>query len=129
MRVVLDVIQGPRKGRSYVFDRHDTFIVGRSRFVHCAMPEDAALSRDHFLIEIQPPRWREPLHCVCVHLGLLARGRGRQLERLRQRIERLVPPDAPGKKSLPRTNVTPASIARARRSPASMPPSKSTQRK
>jgi serine/threonine-protein kinase len=56
MRVVLDVIQGPRKGRSYVFDRHDTFIVGRSRFVHCSMPEDAALSRDHFLIEIQPPR-------------------------------------------------------------------------
>lgn len=56
MRVVLDVIQGPRKGRSFVFDRHDTFIVGRSRFVHCAMPEDAALSRDHFLIEIHPPR-------------------------------------------------------------------------
>jgi serine/threonine-protein kinase len=56
MRVVLDVIQGPRRGRSYVFERHDTFIVGRSRFVHCSMPEDAALSRDHFLIEIQPPR-------------------------------------------------------------------------
>ncbi len=45
--------------------------------------------------EIQPPRWSEPLHCVCVHLGLLGRGRGRQLERLRQRIERLVPPAAP----------------------------------
>jgi serine/threonine-protein kinase len=39
-----------------VFDRHDTFIVGRSRFVHCSMPEDQALSRDHFLIEINPPR-------------------------------------------------------------------------
>lgn len=56
MRVVLDVIQGPRSGRSFVFDRHDTFIVGRSRFVHCSMPEDSALSRDHFLIEINPPR-------------------------------------------------------------------------
>ncbi len=56
MRVILDVLQGPRKGRSYVFDRHDTFIVGRSRFVHCSMPEDPALSRDHFLIEINPPR-------------------------------------------------------------------------
>jgi serine/threonine-protein kinase len=52
----LDVLQGPRKGRSFVFDRHDTFIVGRSRFVHCPMPEDSALSRDHFLIEINPPR-------------------------------------------------------------------------
>ena len=52
----LDVLQGPRKGRTFVFDRHDTFIVGRSRFVHCPMPEDTALSRDHFLIEINPPR-------------------------------------------------------------------------
>src|SRR6266536_449509 len=56
MRVILDVVQGPRKGRSFVFDRHDTFIVGRSRSVHCPMPEDSALSRDHFLIEINPPR-------------------------------------------------------------------------
>lgn len=52
----MDVLQGPREGRSFVFDRHDTFIVGRSRFVHCPMPEDSALSRDHFLIEISPPR-------------------------------------------------------------------------
>lgn len=56
MRVILDVIEGPRKGLSFVFEGHDTFIVGRSRFVHCSMPEDAALSRDHFLIEINPPR-------------------------------------------------------------------------
>jgi len=56
MRVILEVQQGPRKGRSFVFDRHDTFIVGRSRFVHCPMPEDLALSRDHFMIEINPPQ-------------------------------------------------------------------------
>ena len=56
MRVILDVLHGPRKGRTFVFDRHDTFIVGRSRFVHCPIPEDSALSRDHFLIEINPPR-------------------------------------------------------------------------
>ncbi len=55
MRVILEVLQGPRRGRSFVFDRHDTFIVGRSRFVHCPMPEDMALSRDHFMIEINPP--------------------------------------------------------------------------
>jgi endonuclease/exonuclease/phosphatase family metal-dependent hydrolase len=45
--------------------------------------------------EIAVPNWSQPLHCVCVHLALTARGRGLQLERLRQRIERLVPPDAP----------------------------------
>jgi len=56
MRVILDVVLGPRKGRSFVFDHHDTFIVGRSRFVHCPIPEDTALSRDHFLIEVSPPR-------------------------------------------------------------------------
>ena len=56
MRVILDVLHGPRKGRTFVFDGHDTFIVGRSQFVHCPIPEDTALSRDHFLIEIDPPR-------------------------------------------------------------------------
>ncbi len=56
MRVILDVVHGPRRGQSFVFDRHDTFIVGRSRFVHCPMPEDSALSRDHFLVEVNPPR-------------------------------------------------------------------------
>jgi hypothetical protein len=56
MRVILDVLDGPQKGRSFVFERHDTFIVGRSRFVHCPMPEDRALSRDHFMIEINPPQ-------------------------------------------------------------------------
>lgn len=56
MRVVLDVLHGPRKGCTFVFDSHDMFIVGRSRSVHCPIPEDTALSRDHFLIEINPPR-------------------------------------------------------------------------
>ena len=56
MRVILDVLEGPQKGRSFVFERHDTFIVGRSRYVHCPMPEDVALSRDHFMIEINPPQ-------------------------------------------------------------------------
>ncbi|WP_068410364.1 FHA domain-containing serine/threonine-protein kinase [Planctomyces sp. SH-PL62] len=55
MRVILEVLKGPRSGRTFVFDRHDTFIVGRSQFVHCPI-NDAALSRDHFLIEINPPR-------------------------------------------------------------------------
>jgi eukaryotic-like serine/threonine-protein kinase len=55
MRVILDVLEGPFKGRSFLFERHDTFIVGRSRFVHCPMPDDLALSRDHFMVEINPP--------------------------------------------------------------------------
>ncbi|MCC7487531.1 MAG: endonuclease/exonuclease/phosphatase family protein [Burkholderiales bacterium] len=45
--------------------------------------------------ELHPPRWSQTLHCVCVHLGLWGRHRGHQIERLRRRIERLVPPAAP----------------------------------
>ena len=63
MRVILDVVEGPRRGQTFRFDRHDTFIVGRSRFVHCPMPEDSALSRDHFLVEAYPP------HCELRDLG------------------------------------------------------------
>jgi len=45
--------------------------------------------------EIEVPGWTQPLHSICVHLGLFARGRTRQLEHLRQRIEKLVPAGAP----------------------------------
>jgi endonuclease/exonuclease/phosphatase family metal-dependent hydrolase len=45
--------------------------------------------------EVLLPGWDRVLHCVCVHLALTARSRSRHLDRLRQRIERLVPPDAP----------------------------------
>ena len=45
--------------------------------------------------EIGIPGWDAALHCVCVHLALTGRSRSRQLERLRQRIERLVPANAP----------------------------------
>jgi len=38
--------------------------------------------------EIGITRWNQRLHCVCVHLGLRGPERSRQLEKLRQRIER-----------------------------------------
>ena len=55
MNVVLRVIAGPHAGEDYVFDRHDTFVVGRSSQVQFPVPEDRWLSRDHFLIEFNPP--------------------------------------------------------------------------
>lgn len=45
--------------------------------------------------EIGIAGWPRNLHCICVHLGLFARGRSRQIEWLRQRVEKLVPPEAP----------------------------------
>lgn len=46
-------------------------------------------------VEIEVPGWHAPLHCICVHLGLLARWRTRQLTALTQRIQQQVPAGAP----------------------------------
>ena len=45
--------------------------------------------------EVNVPGWDETLHCVCVHFGLFSQGRRKQLSALRDRIESLVPPQAP----------------------------------
>ena len=52
-------------------------------------------SRGLLHCEIEVPGWRQPLHCVNVHLGLAGRWRRQQLEALRKRIARVVPNDAP----------------------------------
>ncbi|HSI22188.1 MAG TPA: endonuclease/exonuclease/phosphatase family protein [Methylophilaceae bacterium] len=45
--------------------------------------------------EVRIPGWDQDLHCICVHLGLFARWRRKQLFWLRTRIESVVPPNAP----------------------------------
>ncbi len=55
MRIVLDVVAGPAKGRQFSFHQPDCFLVGRSRDAHISLPDDKHLSRQHFLLEISPP--------------------------------------------------------------------------
>jgi serine/threonine protein kinase len=55
MNVVLRVTAGPHSGMEYTFERHETFVVGRSSQVQFPVPEDGFLSRNHFLIEFNPP--------------------------------------------------------------------------
>lgn len=55
MKLVLRVIQGPHAGREFAFDRHATFVVGRSSDAHLSVPDDRYMSRHHFLLEINPP--------------------------------------------------------------------------
>jgi eukaryotic-like serine/threonine-protein kinase len=55
MKVVLQVTAGPHTGMEYTFTRHETFVVGRSSQVQFPVPEDGFLSRNHFLIEFNPP--------------------------------------------------------------------------
>jgi endonuclease/exonuclease/phosphatase family metal-dependent hydrolase len=45
--------------------------------------------------EVAVPGWKVPLHCVCVHLGLTAAARRRQMEALAERMEKVSPGDTP----------------------------------
>ena len=55
MRADLRVTAGPHEGRTFTFDRHATFVVGRASDVQCPVPDDPFLSRHHFLVEVNPP--------------------------------------------------------------------------
>lgn len=52
-------------------------------------------SRGLLHCEIELPEIGQPLHCLCVHFGLSARGRGVQFNALVERIRQMVPADAP----------------------------------
>jgi endonuclease/exonuclease/phosphatase family metal-dependent hydrolase len=87
-------------GRNAVYDHghHGNAILSRFPIQNWANQDVSAhrFERRGLLhCEVMVPGWDTALHCVCVHLALTARGRSRQLERLRQRIERLVPREAP----------------------------------
>jgi serine/threonine-protein kinase len=56
MRVILEVLKGPQKGKRFVFDQHETFMVGRNKRVQFRIPDDKYFSRHHLMIEIAPPR-------------------------------------------------------------------------
>jgi eukaryotic-like serine/threonine-protein kinase len=59
MRVILTVIAGPHKGLEFAFDRHDTFLVGRSKHAHFQLlTKDKYFSRIHFMLEVNPPQCR-----------------------------------------------------------------------
>jgi hypothetical protein len=55
MQVHLKVVGGPYKGRIFSFTQHDSFLIGRSRDAHLYLPDDRYFSRNHCLLEINPP--------------------------------------------------------------------------
>lgn len=65
MKVTVEITAGPMKGRRFVFEEHDTFVFGRSPEATCPLPEDNYISRNHFLLEVNPP------HVVLRDLGSL----------------------------------------------------------
>ena len=59
MKLKLTIISGPHQGRDFVFDGHDTFLVGRTKDAHFQLSyDDPYFSRRHFLVEVNPPRCR-----------------------------------------------------------------------
>lgn len=52
-------------------------------------------SRGMLHCELHPPGWREPLHCINVHLALTEGGRNRQVRMIAERIRESVPQTAP----------------------------------
>ena len=45
--------------------------------------------------EIRLPQLEQPLHCFCIHLALLQRGRTRQIESIVEHVASVAPPGAP----------------------------------
>jgi tRNA A-37 threonylcarbamoyl transferase component Bud32 len=56
MQINLRVLAGPYKGRVFAFNQHDTFLIGRTNDAHLCLPDDRFFSRNHCLLEIDPPR-------------------------------------------------------------------------
>ncbi|MGV8118753.1 MAG: FHA domain-containing protein [Candidatus Xenobiia bacterium LiM19] len=56
MKLLLSIEEGPGGKEQFVFDGHDTFIVGRSKKnTHSRLRGDPYISRHHFILELCPP--------------------------------------------------------------------------
>ncbi|HPG60397.1 MAG TPA: endonuclease/exonuclease/phosphatase family protein [Casimicrobium sp.] len=86
------------KNAVYEHGHHGNAILSRYpmiRFDHEDISTNRVEQRGLLHAEIDVPGWKQTLHCVCVHLGLLGRSRAKQVEAVRTRIQSLVPADAP----------------------------------
>jgi len=64
MQVILTVIEGAHKGKTFAFTEHETFLVGRASYVHFRLPkDDRYFSRVHFMLEVNPPQ------CMLTDMG------------------------------------------------------------
>ena len=58
-KVSLVVTAGPIRGQRFEFTEHDTFLFGRGPDCHARLASnDAASSRHHFILEVNPPQAR-----------------------------------------------------------------------
>lgn len=85
-------------GRNAVYDHGDHGNAILSRYPIISV-ENQDISDHRFeqrgLLHCEMQVDKVHLHCICVHLGLLERGRHRQVNAISERINNLVPPSAP----------------------------------
>jgi hypothetical protein len=55
-KVQLQIKQGKDAGKIFAFTEHDTFVFGRMPDCHACIPDDAQVSRHHFILEANPPQ-------------------------------------------------------------------------
>ena len=87
-------------GKNAVYDEghHGNVILSRypiARWDNQDVSAHRFESRGLLHCEISMPGAAHPLHCICVHFGLFARGRDKQFNALVERVKQLVPTDAP----------------------------------
>jgi endonuclease/exonuclease/phosphatase family metal-dependent hydrolase len=87
-------------GKNAVYDHghHGNAILSRYPIVKCDQVDistNRMEQRGLLHAEIALPDYEEKLHCVCVHLGLFARSRLKQIAAVCDRIDSLVPRRAP----------------------------------
>ncbi|CAB1371034.1 endonuclease/exonuclease/phosphatase family protein [Denitratisoma oestradiolicum] len=87
-------------GRNMIYDHghHGNAILSRFPIAHSHNQDVTRLRferRGLLHATIQVPGWPRPLHCVCVHLSLFGRSRRHQMAALAERLERIIPAEAP----------------------------------
>ncbi|HJW04239.1 MAG TPA: endonuclease/exonuclease/phosphatase family protein [Azospira sp.] len=92
--------QATAYGRNMVYDHghHGNAILSRFPILSAHNQDVTHLQferRGVLHCQLQVPGWEAPLHCVCVHLSLLGRSRRLQVAALAERLEALVPANAP----------------------------------
>jgi serine/threonine-protein kinase len=53
--LMLTATDGPYKGHTFTLAGHQVFLVGRSKQCHLPIAQDRYVSRNHFLVEVNPP--------------------------------------------------------------------------
>ncbi|HAT72383.1 MAG TPA: hypothetical protein DCS63_06170 [Elusimicrobia bacterium] len=86
------------KNAVYTAGHHGNAILSRFPILHSErldISTNRVEKRGLLYARVQLPEKKPPLHCVCVHLGLLCASRRRQFAKIREFIQRVVPDTEP----------------------------------